>query len=91
MDKEWIAHNEILQAAYRDYQDACVSKKAGAEAKKHRAFERIVQELQWPPFDDYIRRKPSSFSSLNYRYGLDCVTEQCIGEIDDIAEKRETD
>ena len=85
MDKQWKAHNVILQKAYNDYQDVRYLQSRRAETQKERALNQIIQELEWPPFADYISRNPLTFSSVNHKYGLDYITERCIGEIDKIA------
>ena len=85
MDEQWKAHNAILQKAYNDYQMARNLHTRKAEAQKEKALNLIIQELEWPSFADYISRNPSAFSSVNRKYGLDYITERCIGEINEIA------
>ena len=76
--KEWKAHNELLQQAYRDYLSATKQK------EKEVACAKIQRELEWPPFEELCFEHSAQIYGIG-RYGLDYLSEQCIGLIDKIA------
>lgn len=76
--QEWIAHNDLLQDAYRQY------RWAKKEKEKDSALQRIKAAIDWKPFIIYCDNELAALSGIT-RYGLDMITERCIGEIDKIA------
>lgn len=78
MMKEWQARNNLLQQAYQASQSASKQKDRDA------AYEKIIKELKWGPFEELCFDHSAYFYSIS-RYGLDSATEKCIDLIDKIA------
>jgi hypothetical protein len=76
--KAWINHNHSLQQAYQQYYCAYSTK------EKDNALKLLSIALEWPPFMNYCYNAGGLLSGI-IRYGLDSVTERCIGEINKIA------
>ena len=76
--KEWKGRNVLLQDAYRAYLHAT------KQHDKDAACVRIQRELEWPPFEEFCFNHSAQIYGIA-RYGLDYVSEQCIGLIDKIA------
>ena len=81
--KEWQARNTLLQKAYRAYQFATNQK------DKDAACEKMKRELEWPPYEELCFKHSANIYGIS-RYGLDSMSEKCIGIIDKIA-KREVE
>ena len=79
---EWRKRNELLQEAYREY---LLARK---QRDKDAALSKIQQHLKWEPFEDLCNQYSAYVSGIS-RYGLDTITEQCIGIIDKIANGEE--
>lgn len=79
--KEWQYQNGKLQHAYHIYQHAINC------TQKNDALRQIQVVLMWPPFSNYINEQKGYSPDGILRYGLDYITERCIGEIDIIANK----
>ena len=83
MDKrikeEWIARNQVLQQAFRDYYPTINSK------EKEDALRKIQQSLEWSPFMNYVLDHGGFPPDGISKYGIDLITERCIGDIDKIA------
>ena len=78
--REWIAKNQILQDSYKDY---CFTSN---NKQKDTALKKIQMILDQNPFLTYCANKGADISGIT-RYGLDHITEQCIGDIDRIAKE----
>ena len=59
---EWIAHNELLQSAYRKWLH-------GNQKEKEAACSAMQRELEWPPFTDYVSSNSMANPSGISRYG----------------------
>lgn len=84
MDKKemeaWKRKNAELQLEYQRYIYP------NSQKEKDLAAKRIQDLFEWGPFADFISRNyPLAFPYGTSRFGLDSVTEKCIGEIDDMA------
>ena len=78
--KEWKAHNELLQQEYRAYLSTTRQKDKDVVCAK------IQRELEWPPFEDFCLNNSAQIYGIG-RYGLDYISEQCIGLIDKVAKE----
>ncbi len=78
--KEWVAKNQILQDSYKSY------RLATNDRQKDYALKRIQLLLEQNPFLTYCANKGADTSGI-IRYGLDYITERCIGDIDRIAKE----
>ncbi len=76
--EEWKDRNALLQDAYRVYLHATKQK------DKDAACVRIQRELEWPPFEELCFQQSAQIYGIG-KYGLDSVSEKCIGLIDKIA------
>ncbi len=77
--KEWQFQNGKLQQAYHNYQRVINS------TQKNNALRQIQAALMWPPFSNYVYDHDGYSSDGILRYGLDFITERCIGEIDNMS------
>ena len=76
--KEWQARNTLLQEAYK-------SLLLATKQKDKDETNLIIQKaLEWPPFEELCFKKSAPIYGIG-KYGLDSVSEQCIGLIDKIA------
>lgn len=76
--KEWQARNTLLQEAYKSLLLATKQK------DKDEANLKIQRELEWSPFEEFCFQQSAPIYGIG-KYGLDSVSEQCIGLIDKIA------
>ncbi|MBR1518457.1 MAG: hypothetical protein IJ624_03020 [Prevotella sp.] len=76
--EEWMAHNELLQQAFRNY----VSR---TKHEKEKAACAIQQELEWGPFLNFVIEHGGFDPNGIIKYGIDSQTLKCIGDIDRIA------
>ncbi len=74
----WKRKNAELQYEYRRY--ICPN----STKEKDAAANRIQELFEWGPFADFISKYPQPFPYGTSRYGLDSMTEKCIGDINRI-------
>lgn len=79
---EWKKRNELLQETYREYL------LASKQRDKDAILSKIQQHLKWEPFENLCNQHSACISGI-IRYGLDSITEHCIGIIDKIANGEE--
>ncbi len=77
--KEWQGRNELLQNAYKDYRFASKQK------DKDTALAHIKMNLEWGPFTDLCFNHGADVYGINSKYGIDTMTDKCIGLIDKVA------
>ena len=75
----WKQKNEELQIEYQRY------RYPNSPKEKDMAAKRIQDLFEWGPFADFISSNyPLAFPYGTSRYGLDSVTEDCIGKTYDL-------
>ena len=82
--REWQINNQTLQRAYQEYRNAGLLPVSKRERPRNKALIDIEKVLEWQPFTNYCAQKAAPFGGIT-RYGLDTVTENCINDINKIA------